>query len=95
VDSGSDVQYAAKLQRVIIDPQRGQPETDQLLNLSTSTTRHEGLWENTGKPAGTLYAINHLERMSKPFPVTELIKISDDQPISANYGYNYALVYAR
>ena len=26
VDSGSGVQYAAKLQRVILDPQRGQPE---------------------------------------------------------------------
>ena len=35
VDSGSHVQYAAKLLRVIVDPQRGQPETEQLLDLST------------------------------------------------------------
>jgi hypothetical protein len=92
VDSGSDVQYAAKLKRVIVDPQRGQPETEQLLDLSTSTTRDEGLWENT---VGTLYAINHIERLSKPFPMTELIKVSDDQSISAGYGYSYTLVYAR
>ncbi len=95
VDSGSDVQYAAKLQQVIVDPQRGQPQTEQLLELSTSTTGDEGLWENTGKPAGTLYAINHLERVSQPFRMTELIKVSDDQPISADYGYSYTLVYAR
>ena len=95
VDSGSLVQYAAKLQRVIVDPQRGKPETERLLDLSTSTTRDEGLWENTGKPAGTLYAINHLERVPQPFPMTKLIKVSDDQPISADYGYSYALVYAR
>ena len=95
VDSGPDVQYSAKLQRVIIDPQRGQPETEQLLALSTSTTCDEGLWENTGKPAGTLYAINHLERVPQPFPMTELIKVSNDQPISADYGYSYTLVYAR
>jgi hypothetical protein len=95
VDSGSLVRYAAKLQRVIVDPQRGQAETEQLLNLSTSTTRDEGLWENTGKPAGTLYAINRLERIPQAFPMTELIKVSDDQPISADYGYSYTLVYAR
>jgi hypothetical protein len=95
VDSGSLVRYAAKLQRVIVDPQRGQPETEQLLDLSTSTTREEGLWENTDKPAKTLYAINQLERVPQPFPMTELIKISDDQPISAEYGYSYSLVYAR
>ena len=95
VDSGSFVQYAAKLQRVIVDPHRAQPETQQLLKLSTSTTRDEGLWEDTGKPAGTLYAINRLERVSEPFPMTELIKVSDDQPISPDYGYSYALIYAR
>jgi hypothetical protein len=95
VDSGPLVQYAAKLLRVIVDPQRGQPETEQLLDLSTTTTREEGLWENTGKPAGTLYAINHLERVPQPFSMTELIKVSDNQPISPDYGYSYTLVYAR
>jgi hypothetical protein len=95
VDSGSNVQYVAKLKRVIVDPQRGQPEIEQLLDLSTSTTRDEGLWEDTDKPVGTLYAINHLERVSPPFPMTELIKVSDDQPIGADYGYSYTLVYAR
>ena len=43
VDSGSLIQYVAKLQRVIVDPQRGQPKTEKLLDLSTSTTRDEGL----------------------------------------------------
>jgi hypothetical protein len=95
VDSGSLVRCAAKLQRVIVDPQRGQPETEQLLDLSTSTTREEGLWEDTGKPAGTLYAIDHLERVPQPFPMTDLIKVSNDQPISPDYGYSYTLVYAR
>jgi len=56
---------------------------------------HEGLWENTGKRAGTLYAINHLERVPQPFPMTELIKVSDNQPISPDYGYSYTVVYAR
>ena len=95
VDSGPLIRYAAKLQRLIIDPQRAQPETEQLLALSTSTTRDEGLWEDTSKPAGTLYAINHLELLPEPFPMTELVKISDDKPISTGYAYSYTLVYAR
>lgn len=95
VDSGALIQYVAKLQRVIVDPQRGQPETEKLLDSSTFTTRDEGLWENDGKPAGTLYAVNHLERVPRPFAMTELIKVSDDQPISPDYGYSYTLVYAR
>ena len=94
VDSGSLVRYAAKLQLVIVDPQRCQPETEQLLDLSTSTTCEEGLWENTDKPVKTLYVINQLGRVPQPFPMTELIKISDDQPISPEYGHSYSLVYA-
>src|SRR6476659_9670521 len=40
VDSDPLIQYVAKLRRVIVDPQRGQPETEQLLELLTSTTQH-------------------------------------------------------
>lgn len=94
VDSGPLIQYVAKLRRVLVDPQRGQPETEQLLELSTSTTQHEGLWETDKKPARTLYAINQVERVPQPFPMTELIKVSDDQPISSDYGYSYTLVHA-
>lgn len=94
VDSGPLVQYVADLRRVIVDPQRGQPETEHLLELSTSTTREEGLWESTGKPAGTLFAVSHVRKVRQPFPMTDLIKLSDDKPISPNYGYSYTMVYA-
>ena len=95
VDSGPLVRYSADLRRVIVDPQRGQPETEQLLDLSTATTRDEGLWEASGKPAGTLFAVSHLRQVTEPFPMTDLIKLSDDQPISSDYGYSYTMVYAR
>ena len=95
VDSGPLVRYVADLRRVIVDPQRGQPETEQLLDLSTSTTRGEGLWETTGKLAGTLFAVSHVRQVSEPFPITDLIKLSNHQPISSDYGYSYTMVYAR
>jgi len=81
------------LHRVIVDPQRGQPETEQLLKLSTSTTRGEGLGRTPASQQEPLYAINGLKRVSEPFPMTEPIKISDDQPISPDYGYSYTLIY--
>jgi hypothetical protein len=97
VDSGPLVQYVADLCRVIVDPQRGQPETDYLLGLSelpNSSTIGEGLWETSRKPARTLYAVSHVRKLQQPFPMTELIKLTDDKPISSKYGYSYTMVYS-
>lgn len=89
------VKYQAKLVRVLLDPQYGDDETDHLLGLSLPSTKDEGLWEQYDKPVETLYAIKACHQLSDPFSITSLIKLSDDSPISANYGYSYSVVYRR
>lgn len=49
------------------------------------------MWE--GKVA-TLYAISGCFRLSKPFPISQLRKLSDGKPIAENYRYAYAVVRA-
>lgn len=88
------VQFVADLQRVHLDPQRGQPVTEELLKLTTASTADEGLWEQyEGQNVRTLYVVSNVRKLEKPFPMTKLVKVSDNKTIRENYGYSYCLVH--
>lgn len=97
VDQGPSIRYIARLGRVILKPRIGQPETDHLLDLCapSASKEKEGLWNDGSKSVQTLYAISHVGEAAEPFPMTALHKVSDDQPISPDYGYSYTVVHAR
>lgn len=90
VGQGKDVQYEATLHTVLLHPRAGDEETEKLLAFSLEETRHEGLWKGE---VNTLYVIRQCRKLPKPFPMTALVKVSDDQPISERYGYSYSMVY--
>ena len=87
-----EVEYEAELCDGQIGPRRGDSKTETLLASVLKSTAEEGLWEKNGKAAETLYAIRACRRRSRPFPITSLVKVSDGQPISPDYGYSYAIV---
>src|SRR6266511_4583924 len=64
-----------------------------LLRFSLDETKDEGLWEEGRKRVNTLYVITHCKKIPSPFPMTDLIKVSDDKSISQDFGYSYCLVY--
>lgn len=89
------VEYIAELHDVLLNPQRGKPDTEKLLHMALSSTREEELWEDEHHvpQCKTLYAISHCRRLEHPFPLTYLVKIADGKPISKDYGYSYSVVY--
>jgi hypothetical protein len=88
------VEYVADLHRVHLEPQRGQPVTEELLKLTTPSTADEGLWEqNERQNVQTLYVVSNVRKLEHLFPMTKLVKLSDNKPIGENYGYSYCLVY--
>lgn len=87
-----EVEYEAELCDGQIEPRRGDPKTEALLASVLKSTKDEGLWEKYGKTAETLYAIRACRKRLQPFLITSLVKLSDGQPISADYGYSYAIV---
>lgn len=84
------VEYKALIHHIKLNPRLDDPETRTLLGFSLDSTKDEGLWDNS---VNTLYTITHCEKLPVPFSMTELVKISDDKPISDDYGYSYSLVY--
>lgn len=86
--------YEAILEQVKLSPNKNDPEIKNLLENSLSSTEGEGLWQQDGKGGvKTLCVISHCNKLTAPFPYTQLIKISDDFPIKDNFNYTYSLVY--
>jgi hypothetical protein len=94
VGGDGTVEYVADLHDIHLHPEYGDGRTDQLLALTTASTQGEGLWENKEHPVETLYVITNCRRIQRPFHMTKLVKVSDDKPISSDYGYSYSIVYA-
>ena len=94
IGGGGLIEYIAQLEEVLLDPRRGEPDTERLLGLEPEGTRErgEGLWESEGRPAQTLYRISQCRRVRTPFPLSRLIKASNGEPVSVSYGYSYAVV---
>ena len=76
------VEYVADLYDVLLEPQRGQPLTEELLKLTTKSTAGESLWKHyKGPHVQTLYVVSDVRKLKQPFPMTKLVKISDNEPI--------------
>ena len=88
------VEYVAELHELHLRPEYGQARTTELLRKSLPSTSDEGLWEKYDKTVRTLYAMSNCRKLVLPVSMTGLIKVSDDKPISKDYGYSYSLVYA-
>lgn len=91
VGGAGQVEYVAELSAVLLDPVEGTPEVDKWLARVLPSTRSEGLWD---PPVSTLYEMRACRTLKHPFPLTRLVKLSDGKPISADYGYSYAIVRA-
>ena len=89
-----EVRYHARLEAVVIDPHRGDEQTEKLLSLRLASTSGEGLWSE----GGTLYAVSGCHELERAVPYSELFKYSVfrktsiRQPISDDYKYGYAVV---
>jgi len=90
----NEVEYEADLIHVHLAPEIGDPTTEKILAWQLPSTEEEGLWEEYGQEVRTLYVVSRCKRVEKPFPVTELVKVSDDKLISEDYRYSYSVVYA-
>ena len=84
------IKYEATLHTVLLNPKRGDEETEKLLKFSLPETSEEGLWQGD---VNTLYVIRQCHELPNPFPMTALVKVSDGEPISERYGYSYSVVY--
>lgn len=89
VDQGPAVRYRALLQELKLSPTPGDPRTEGLLRLRPPSTREENPWVDKTK---TLYAISGCHELQTPVSYGALVKQSDGQPLSADFGYSYALV---
>jgi hypothetical protein len=94
VGGKNTIEYRADLNVVYLKPQPGNPETDEILGCELESTKGEGLWEKDGQiGVETLYLISRCERLAQPFPITELRKVQDGEPIHKDFGYSYAIVF--
>jgi hypothetical protein len=92
IGGAGEIEYVAELCDGQLQPRRGDPKTETLLARALKSTKDEGLWEKYGETVETLYAIRGCRKLPNPFPLTSLVKLSDGHPMSADYGYSYALV---
>jgi len=84
------VTYEATLHTVLLNPRQNDEETTKLLAFCLPETLGEGLWEGEVR---TLYVIRQCHKLPIPFPMTALVKVSDDELINEKYGYSYSIVY--
>lgn len=89
VGGGPEVLYKACLRQILLHPESNDERTNLFLKVVPPSTVNEGLWEGKVK---TLYAISGCHQLESSFPMTNLIKINDGMPISANFKYSYSLV---
>jgi hypothetical protein len=89
VDQGPEIRFRALLQEVKLSPAPGDPRSEELLRLRPPTTRDEDPWSDNLK---TLYAISGCHELPSPLPYSVLLKQDDEQPLSDDFHYSYALV---
>ena len=92
VGGSGTVEYVADLCDVKTHPFRGDPKTEELLGVTTTSTKDEGLWEQYERKVKTLYCVMRCRKLARPFPLSQLKKADGGQPLSADYHYSYALV---
>ena len=93
IDGAPLVEYEARLTKVVLVEDADDQEIDKLLCLSLEETSAEGLWENGKAKVETLYQIENCRILSRPFPMTDLIRVDGGAPIHHNYTRAYCIVY--
>lgn len=96
IGSKGMVQYEATVKAIVLQPAKGDAETETWLAQTLPETVSEGLWENDadGGTVKTLYVISHCRHLKKAFPLSNLRKAEDGIPVSDDFGYSYAIVLA-
>ena len=93
IGGDSQIEYEAQLVRVKLHPKRRERDTDNLLQFSLQKTKNEGLWGKGKRKVKTLYVISQCKKLESSFPMSQLIKVSDDRCINKDFGYSYSVVY--
>lgn len=93
IGGDGQVVYSAIVKNIVLDPLRGDADTDRALANQLPETVNEDLWSQDDGPVKTLYEVSHCKRLLFPFSMTQLLKASDGKPISKNYGYSYVPVF--
>lgn len=85
------IYYTAVLEDILLHPTDERDGVDKYLESQLDIHRHhdEGLWEGD---VSTLYQVSQVTRLDEPFPFTELRKVSNGEPLDADYGYSYSVV---
>ena len=95
IGEGSNIAFKADLIAIQLNPGQTDPETKKFLGFSLHATAKEGLWEKDEKPVSTLYIVKRCRRLRPSFPFSDLVKISNHEPIAPNYRYSYSVVFQR
>lgn len=95
IDGPPSVRYEALLEYVLLDPERGDSETEEILEFELRGrhgwgTRGEGLWSRT-KPVRTLYVISGCHRIART-PIGLLRRWNSRAFLSEDYRHAYALI---
>lgn len=90
IGEGDLVSHAGILHQVLLDPTPADLEALVAAGVRDPCPE-EALWDGDCQSL----AVVELTVLDPPFSQTELIKASDGQPISADYGYSYCIVRER
>jgi hypothetical protein len=82
------VEFVADLHQIHLDLS-DEARTKELLKDVLTSTAGEGMWSD----GRTLYALRNCRKLSRPFSMTELVKVSDKKRLSEDYSYSYSVVY--
>lgn len=89
VDGNGLVTHVAQLKDIVVDPHKNMPRIEKLLEAAIEDDLRKDL-----NGVGTVYQIQHVQRV-KPTPMTELIKLSNNEPIDPRFMRSYCLVCPR
>jgi len=81
------IQFKALLQEVHLGPVPENPKTERLLRFVPGAEANDPL-----EGERTLYAVSGCYRLDDPFPLSDLRKAEDNNPLSEGYNYSYSIV---
>lgn len=93
VGGSPEITYEADLIHVKLRPSWDDPETQKLVERSLPSTENEGLWQEYDSSVKSLFLVKRCRPLASRIPITMLVKLSDDTPISPEFRYSYSVVY--
>ena len=89
VDGNGQITHVAQLKAIVVDPHKKMPLVENLLKTAIKDDLRKEL-----NGVGTVYQVQQVQRI-KPTPMTELIKLSNNEPIDPGFIRSYCLVRPR